>query len=62
MSLKAFHVVFVLFALAITVGFGVWALTTNPEYQGWGIASLVAAVGLVVYGVLFLQKLRRERL
>ena len=62
MSLKAFHVIFVLFSLAITVGFGVWALTTNPEYRVWGIVSLVLAAGLVVYGVKFLQKLKRERL
>lgn len=62
MSLKAFHVVFILFSLAITVGFGLWALKTNPEYRGWGIASLVAAAGLVVYGVMFLQKLKKENL
>lgn len=62
MSLKAFHVVFVVFSLGITIGFGLWALKTNPAYKGWGIASFVAAAGLLVYGVTFLQKLRKEKL
>ena len=62
MSLKAFHIVFIVMSVAITAGFGVWALTTDPGYPGWGIACLVAAGALVVYGVVFLQKLKRERL
>jgi hypothetical protein len=62
MSLKAFHILFIILSVAITTGFGVWALKVDPAYKGWGIACLVAAVCLVVYGVAFLQKLKREHL
>ena len=62
MSLKAFHIVFILLSVSITTGFGLWALTSHPDYKGWGIACLVAAACLVVYGVAFLQKLKREHL
>ena len=61
MSLKAFHIVFIVLSVAITAGFGVWALQ-HPAYKGWGIACLLAAVCLVIYGVAFLQKLKKAHL
>jgi hypothetical protein len=62
MSLKAFHILFVVVSVALTVGFGIWALSEDRGYTGWGIASFVAAAALLVYGVTFLQKLKKERL
>jgi hypothetical protein len=62
MSLKAFHIVFIVISVALTAGFGVWALKTDPGYPGWGKACLVVSVCLVVYGVAFLKKLQREHL
>lgn len=62
MSLKAFHIFFILVSVATTAGFGMWALKTGPEYRIWGIVSLVATVGLIVYGVAFLNKIKRDHL
>lgn len=63
MSLKAFHIVFIVVSTLLTVGFGYWAV---GEYRssgdamnlGIGVGSLVAALALLVYGVWFLRKLR----
>lgn len=63
MSLKAFHIVFVIFCVALALGFGVWAI---GEYRGSGdtvslvigVGSLCGAVGAVVYGRWFLRKLK----
>lgn len=61
MSLKAFHILFITLSVIVTVGFGLWSLT-SAEFGSTtvGIISLIAAVLLVIYGVLFLQKLKRE--
>ncbi len=63
MSLKAFHLVFVIVVLLLSVGVGAWGLRVQTfEGQGWplqlGIASLVLALGTAVYGVWFLKKLK----
>jgi hypothetical protein len=63
MSLKAFHLVFIVASVLLSVGFGVWGIR---EYaQGgprsdlvMGLISIVFGVGLIVYGRYFLKKLR----
>ena len=63
MSLKAFHILFGSVCVVFCVGFGVWAVF---EYRDrgevsslvWGVLSLLAAVGLVWYGLWFLKKLK----
>lgn len=60
MSLKAFHVVFVLVATVGLVAFGVWALGQDG---GTGIAALAyasfaGALAMLVYGRWFLKKLK----
>jgi hypothetical protein len=64
MSLKTFHVVFITLSTLLAVGFG---LSSYHDYQmhGGGALSLfltaagfLAAVGLVIYGVWFLKKLK----
>jgi len=62
MSLKAFHIVFIVLSVGTTAGFGVWALTSPEGYTALGLASLAAAVLLVVYGIAFLNKMKREGL
>jgi len=64
MSLKAFHVVFILAASALAFGFGVWMLRAYRAPEGttadlvWAVASLVVGVALLVYEGFFLKKLK----
>lgn len=63
MSLKAFHIVFVAVSVILAVGFGAWAIREyrsagHAAHLAWGIASLVGAVGMIVYGRWFLHKLK----
>ena len=64
MSLKAFHVVFITAASALCFGFGIWMLRDYRAPEGtagdlcMAVASLVAAVGLLVYEGYFLRKLK----
>ena len=64
MSLKNFHILFITVSLILSVSFGTWAIYTHthePEksYLLMGVLSFVVAAALVVYGVWFLQKIRR---
>ena len=65
MSLKAFHIFFVVVSTVFAVAFGAWAVS-NYRTTGdlgslvWGIASLLGAVVLVGYGRWFLRKLKKE--
>ena len=63
MSLKAFHVLFITIASALSAGFGVWCMTRPTElvFSGvrpLGVASFVVAGTLLVYGFWFLRKIR----
>jgi len=63
MSLKAFHIVFVTVSVLLAFGFGVWAVRDWQRAGDWvslacGVASLLGAVVLVVYGKWFLRKLQ----
>ena len=66
MSLKAFHVFFI--ALSVLMSFGVAGWNGAAYRQDGGAAYLaqaigwgIAGVGLLVYGVLFLRKIKRLR-
>jgi len=64
MSLKAFHLVFIVASILLAVGIAAWSLLNYFSPHGvawdlvWGLASLVAGVGLVVYERYFLKKLK----
>jgi len=63
MSLKTFHLVFVTCSLMLTVGFAVWAFgnygrTSQMSDLVYGIGSSIASVVLIVYGRIFLKKLK----
>ncbi len=55
MSLKLFHIVFIILAIATALGFGVWAL---DRYRTLAIASLIFSSALAVYFFWFIKKLR----
>lgn len=64
MSLKALHLVFVTAATLLSFGFAAWcfhAYSAGEMAAGglaFGIGSLLAGVGLIVYGRYFLRKLK----
>ena len=55
MSLKAFHIFFILVSVALAVGFGFWAQSYYPRMSS---ASFVLAALLVAYLFWFVGKLR----
>jgi len=64
MSLKTFHILFIVAATALAFGFGAWEVKHYVDGQAsglelaLGILSLVLGVALIVYGRYFLRKLR----
>ena len=64
MSLKAVHLVFVIASTLLALGFAAWSLRNYLSIDGstadlvFAIASLLGAIGLIVYGRYFLRKLR----
>ena len=63
MSLKAFHVFFVVVSVLCALGFGAWAIadylrTGRGSVLALGILGFAAAVALVWYGLWFLRKLK----
>ena len=61
MSLKAFHLIFILASIALAFGFGAW-LARNYFQEGgaWNLigslASAASGVGLIFYERYFLKK------
>ena len=58
MSLKAFHILFITMAILLAVGCAAWSFC-NEITPAFGIISLLAAVGLLFYGIAFLKKARK---
>ncbi len=62
MSLKAFHLVFIVASILLALGFAAWLLADyfSPHGGIWdlvgGIAALIAAIGLICYERYFLKK------
>ena len=64
MSLKAFHIVFIIFSTLMALGTGVWCLWVNlvegaPIYGVGAAASFIVAIMLMVYGFWFYRKMKR---
>ena len=64
MSLKAFHILFIIASLALAFGFGAWAF--NSYYHDgprnhlvWGALSVAVGIGLLFYGRYVLKKLKK---
>ena len=64
MSLKAFHVCFIVLSSSLAIGFGVWAFQ-NLDQSGprlaFGVGGFLVAGCLLAYGSWFLRKMRAPR-
>lgn len=63
MSLKAFHLVFMLICVLAATGFAVWAFNDYAEVGDktelvLGIGAIVAGIGGIGYTIWFLKKLK----
>ena len=62
MSLKHFHVVFIVFSVLICLGFGLWtqmASAATSAMQVFGVFSIALGAGLAIYGFWFFRKSKR---
>jgi hypothetical protein len=64
MSLKAFHIVFIVFSTLLALALGGWCIWINlvegaPVFLAGAVASFAAAVALIIYGVWFYRKMKR---
>jgi hypothetical protein len=64
MSLKGFHIVFIVFTTLMALATGGWCIWVNlvegaPIYLAGAIASFASAVALIIYGVWFYRKMKR---
>ena len=67
MSLKGFHILFIIFSTLLALGTGVWCVWVDltvgePVYRTGAIVSFAIAVVLVIYGVWFYRKMKQLRL
>ena len=63
MSLKAFHVFFVIVSVLCALGFGAWSIadyvrTGRGSVLALGVLGFAAAGALIFYGFWFLRKLK----
>jgi hypothetical protein len=67
MSLKAFHIVFIVFSTLLALALGAWCIWVDlvegaPISLSGAIASFIVAIALIVYGVWFYRKMKRLRI
>jgi hypothetical protein len=67
MSLKGFHILFIVSSTLLALGTGFWCIWINLTvgeaiYLEGAIASFVIAAVLVIYGIWFYRKMKRLRL
>tara|TARA_B100000378_G_scaffold263368_1_gene246191 strand:- start:408 stop:614 length:207 start_codon:yes stop_codon:yes gene_type:complete len=63
MSLKAFHLVFIILSILFTLMFGIWGVVNHGSSGKtaelvMGILSLIGTVGLSIYLYFFLKKFK----
>tara|TARA_B100001167_G_scaffold28406_1_gene15040 strand:- start:336 stop:542 length:207 start_codon:yes stop_codon:yes gene_type:complete len=63
MSLKAFHLVFIILSIMFTLMFGIWGVVNHGSSGKtaelvMGILSLIGTVGLSIYLYFFLKKFK----
>ena len=66
MSLKAFHLFFIVVSTILAAFTGAWAISEYQTAHEWGyivasVGSLAAAAALVVYGAAFQRKMKHIR-
>jgi hypothetical protein len=67
MSLKAFHIIFVIFSTLLALGVGAWCLWVDlvegvSFYRTGAIAAFGCAVAFVIYGFWFYRKMKKLRI
>ena len=67
MSLKVFHIIFIVFSTLLALGVGGWCIWVDlvegaPIYLAGAICSFVVAVALIIYGIWFYWKMKRLRI
>ena len=58
MSLRAFHILFIILSIVLAAGCAAWAFANGVSVV-FGVVSALTAVALAVYFVSFLKKTRR---
>jgi hypothetical protein len=63
MSLKTFHIVFIVASTALCFWLGAWFILPQGHqafagYKPVGVIFLLTGIGLLVYGIQFLKKLK----
>lgn len=61
MSLKTFHIIFIILSILLSIGYGVWSLffcfgEGEGIYCVMGFLSFVVTAALIIYGITFLRK------
>ena len=66
MSLKTFHLVFIIAAIIIADMFGAWAIWHRATLDGLtvalGVTTLIGGLALTAYALYFVRKMEREKL
>jgi hypothetical protein len=67
MSLKGFHIVFIVFSTLLALGVGGWCIWVDlvegaPIYLAGAVCSFAVAVALIIYGIWFYWKMKRLRI
>jgi len=55
MSIKTFHIIFIILSIVITIWFGLWEWNQSILLA---VISFLAGLGLVVYGIQVLKKFK----
>lgn len=63
MSLKAFHIAFISLSVLMCFGCGAWGLAQYTQSHSanhllFAIVGLLGGIGLIIYGIRFLRKLK----
>ncbi len=63
MSLKAFHIFFIVVSMLLCIGVGGWGTQNffqsgSAAHLALGVGSFIASIALAWYGVWFLRKLK----
>ena len=63
MSLKAFHIFFIVLATLLAVALGLWGVDQFRQSGSWwhislGVGSSLSSIALAWYGLWFLRKLK----
>lgn len=67
MSLKNFHIFFIVVSIILALGLGLWMVRSYGDTGEvgelvMGIGSAILAAALVVYGIQFRKKIKKEGL